>query len=71
MLLIAKPKAQQLSAYLFTLAMASKSTMAGNISMFDDLNINQLGLKKKDPQFEKLLTIWWGDLKTEVQMPSI
>lgn len=34
------------SAYPFAPAMASKSTTAGNISVFEDLNINQLGLEK-------------------------
>ena len=33
-------------AYLFALAMISKSTTAGNISIFEYLNINQLGLEK-------------------------
>lgn len=36
-------------AYPFAPVIASKSTTAGNISMFEDLNINQLGLKKEDP----------------------
>lgn len=36
-------------AYPFAPVIASKSTMAGNISMFEDLNINQLGLKKENP----------------------
>lgn len=58
-------------AYLFAPAMASESTTAGNISVFEDLNINQLGLKKEDPRFGELLTLWWGDLKTEVQMLSM
>lgn len=35
-------------AYPFAPAMASESTTAGNISVFEDLNINQLGLKKED-----------------------
>lgn len=52
----------------FALAMASESTTTGNISAFQNLNINQLGLKKEDPQFAELLTFWWGDLKIQVQM---
>ena len=51
--------------------MASKSTIAGNINVFKELNVNQLGLSKEDPQFGELLIIWWGDLKTEIQMLSI
>lgn len=34
------------SAYLFVPAMANKSTIAGNISVFEELNNNQLGLEK-------------------------
>lgn len=59
------------SAFPFAWVMASESTTAGNISVFNDLNINQLGLIKDDPRFNKFLYIWWGDLKTEVQMLSI
>lgn len=55
-------------AYPFAPSMANESTTAGNISVFEDLVINQLGLEKEDPRFSDLLTIWWGDLKTEVQM---
>lgn len=51
--------------------MASKSTTAGNISVFKDLNINQLDLKKEDPQFAKLFTLGWGDLNTKVQMLNL
>lgn len=56
---------------MFIPAIASQNIMTGNISVFKDLNINQLGLKKKDPRFGKLFIIWWGDLKTEMQMLSI
>lgn len=59
------------SAFPFALAMASENTTAGNISMFEDLNINQLGLTKDDPRFNKFLYIWWSDLKTEVQILSM
>ena len=58
-------------AYLFALAIVSKSIMIDNISIFEDLNMNQLDLKKEDPRFGELFTIWWGDLKTEVQMLSM
>lgn len=58
-------------AYPFAPAMASENTIAGNINVFEELNINQLGLSKEDPRFGELLTIWWGDLKTEVQMLSM
>lgn len=59
------------SAFPFAPAMASENTTAGNISVFEDLNINQLGLTKDDPRFNESLYIWWGDLKTEVQMLSM
>lgn len=55
-------------AYPFAPSMSNESTTAGNISVFEDLNIGQLGLDKNDPRFDELLTLWWGDLKTEVQM---
>lgn len=44
-------------AYLFLSTMASKSTIIGNINVLEELNINQLGLSKKNPQFGKLFTI--------------
>lgn len=55
-------------SYPFAPSMANESTTAGNISVFEDLVIGQLGLDKDDPRFGELLTLWWGDLKTEVQM---
>ena len=58
-------------AYLFAPSMASESITAGNISVFEDLNINQIGWDKDDPRFNEHLTLWWGDLKTEVQMLSM
>lgn len=33
------------SVFLFVPSMANKSTMAGSMSLFEDLNINQLGLE--------------------------
>ncbi len=54
-----------------TLLRESDKSSAGNISVFEDLNINQLGLAKDDPRFDEFLYIWWGDLKTEVQMLSM
>lgn len=58
-------------AFLFAPAMASENTTAGNISVFLELNINQLGLAKDDLCFDKLPYIWWDDLKTEMQMLSM
>lgn len=36
-------------AYPFVPSMASKSTTAGNISVFEDLNITQIDRDKDDP----------------------
>lgn len=43
-------------AYLFTLVMASKNTIIGNINIFEELNVNQQGLLRKNPLFGKLFT---------------
>lgn len=59
------------SAYLFALAIASESITIRNINVFEKLNINQLGLAKDNPRFNKLFYIQWGDLKTEMQILSI
>ena len=55
-------------AYAFAPSMFSKSSTAGNIAVFEDLNVNQMGIEKIDAQWNDWLTIWWGDLKTEIQM---
>lgn len=57
--------------YPFASSIVFKNTTTGNISVFKDLNIRQLGLKMEDTCWQKLLTIWWDNLKTEVQMLSI
>lgn len=58
-------------AFPFAPTMFSESSTAGNISVFEDLVINQMGIKKEDPCWEDHLTIWWGDLKTEIQVLSM
>ena len=55
-------------AYAFAPFMFSKSSLTGNISVFEDLNIVQMGIDKTDARWSDWLTIWWGDQKTEVQM---
>lgn len=45
-------------AYPFALAIANKNTIACNISVFEELKINQIGLSKKNLQFRELFTIW-------------
>lgn len=57
-------------AYAFAPSMASEATTAGNMAVFEDIS-SQLGLSKDDPRYEDVLTIWWGDLKTKVQMLSM
>lgn len=57
--------------YAFAPSMHSESTTAGNIAVFEDLAIRQMGLTKDDSRWGDLLTLWWGDLKTEVQMLGI
>lgn len=44
-------------AYLFASAIASKSIITINISVFEELNINQLGLAKNNSHFDELLYI--------------
>lgn len=57
--------------YLFALFMASKSTIAGNVCVFQDF-IEQMSLvNHENTRFEDPLSIWWHDLKTEVQMLSM
>lgn len=59
------------SAYAFAPSMYSESSTAGNIGVFDDLALKQMGLEKEDIRWDNLLTLWWGGLKTEVQMLSM
>lgn len=58
-------------AYAFAPSMYNESSTAGNMSVFEDLNVIQMGVDKTDPWWAEWLTIWWGDLKTEVQMLSM
>lgn len=60
------------SPFLFVLAMVSESIIARNINVFEELNVNQLGLVKDNLCFDELFYIWWGYLKIEiVQMLSM
>ncbi|MCJ1346491.1 hypothetical protein MMC31_004708, partial [Peltigera leucophlebia] len=58
-------------AFAFAPSMHSESTTVGNMAVFEDLTIHQMGLKKEDPCWGERLTLWWGDLKTEVQILSM
>ena len=60
-----------IEAYPFALSMFSESLIAGNMAVYEDLVINQMGFDKSDEGFAEDLTLWWGDTKTEVQMISI
>lgn len=44
-------------AFLFVSAIANKSTAVENISIFEKLNINQLGLAKNNLYFNELFYI--------------
>lgn len=43
--------------FQFILIMTNKSIIAGNIGIFINLNMNQLGLIKDNPQFDKFFYI--------------
>lgn len=44
--------------FIFALSIFSKSSFAGNISVFEDLNIMQIGINKADIRWSDWLTIW-------------
>lgn len=48
--------------------MFSESSLNNNLSVFEDLNVVQMGIEKMDIYWSNCLTIWWGNQKTEVQM---
>ena len=54
--------------YAFAPSMFKESSLAGSQSVFEDLNVVQMGIEKNDDQWNNWLTIWWGDQKTEAQM---
>ena len=56
------------SAFLFVPAMVSESITTRNISVFEELNVNQIGLVKDSLCFNELFYIWWGYLNIEIQM---
>lgn len=58
-------------AYTFAPSIFSESSTKSNISVFEDLNIIQMGIDKTDPQCNNWLIIWWSDLKTEIQMQAM
>lgn len=53
-------------AFPFAPFIYSESSTAGNIGVYEDLVIHQMRFDKEDETFAKDLTLWWGDLKTEV-----
>lgn len=58
-------------AHAYSPFIFSESSTAGNIAVFEDLNVNQMGIKKTDCQSNDWLTICLGDLKTEIQMVEL
>lgn len=59
---------EKTKAFMFAPFIFSESSLAGNISVFEDLNIMQMGIEKTNIHWSDWLTIWWEDQKTEVQM---
>ena len=55
-------------AFPFAPAMFIEASAPSNMSVFE---VRQMGLEKEVPCLSELLTLWWGDLKTEVQMLSM
>lgn len=55
-------------AFAYAPSIFNKSSTASNIGVFEDLNVRQMGVEKDDPRWADWLTIWWKDLKTQVQM---
>ena len=55
-------------AFAYAPSMFNKNSMAGNIRVFEDLNIRQMGVEKEDPHWADWLIIWGENLKTQVQM---
>ena len=41
----------RMEAHAYAPSMFSKSSTAGNIAVFEDLNVNQMGIKKTDPRW--------------------
>ena len=62
---------QKTKAHVFGLSIFSESSLNGNISVFEDLNIVQIDIKKTHIGWSDCLTIWGGDQKTEVQILGI
>lgn len=58
----------KIEVHVFTPSMFSKSLLSSNISVFEDFNIGQMGIKKTNAYWSDCLTIWWGDQKTKMQM---
>ena len=62
---------EKTEAYILPSFMFSGSSLNGNLLVFKDLNVIQMGIKKIDERWSNLLTIWGRDQKTEVQMLEI
>lgn len=59
---------EKTEAYVFAPSMFSENSLSGNQSVFEDLNVVQMGIDKMNSQWDNLQTIWWGNQKTEAQM---
>lgn len=57
---------ETIATYLFVLYMASKSIISSNISIFEDLNMNELGCDKSNFHFEEYLIFYKRKFKIKV-----
>ena len=49
---------KNIEVHTFTPLISSKSSTAGNIAMFEDLNIKRMGIERTDAWWNDWLTIW-------------
>lgn len=61
-------KERYTKVFAYTSFMFNKSSTTKSIGVFEDLNVTQIGIKKDDHYCDNWLTIWWDDLKIQVQM---
>lgn len=52
---------EKTKAYTFAPLMFSESFLSDNLSIFEDLNVIQIGIEKINLRWKDKLTIWWGN----------
>lgn len=60
-----------IEAFVYILSIFNKSSILSNIGVFEGLNVKQMGIAKENSRWANLLTIWWRDLKTQIQILAI